>query len=155
MTQAPLTPVVTAKPATNAPTAAPAGNFIISIDDAFLINLDGTVDVTLFIETPSVGLGEYDIDIIYDPNVIQPIDCIDWLGGDCDPFFFSDTVNTYGSAFQSGSFAIATITFVEVGCCYSDLFISVFDMTAADGSDVFDNLIVINGGVTTAIEIEF
>ena len=136
-------------------TGSSVGNFTVFMEDAFLFSLEDTVEVTLFIETPSVGLGDYDIDIIYDPTVITPIACTDWLGGGCDPFFFSNTVNTFGSAFQSGTFAIATVTFAVVGCCFSDLIVDVFDMTAADGSDVVGNLIEISGSVTTVIEIEF
>ena len=133
-------------------TAPSVGNFTVFTEHVTLFP-DETVDVTIFIETPSVGLGDYDIDLIYDPAVIAPLDCIDWLLGDCDPFFFSDTVNTLGTADQSGSFAIATFTFEVVGCCFSELVVSVFDMTDGNGNEVFDNLIEVDGSVTVELFI--
>ncbi len=133
-------------------TAPAVGDFTVYTEHVSLFS-DETVDVTVFIETPPVGLGEYDIDLIYDPTVIEPLGCTDWLGGDCDEYFDIDTVNSYGDAFQSGNFAIFTVTFGVVGCCYSDLYVSTFYMADGNDKEVFDNLIEIDGSVTVELYI--
>ncbi len=138
--------------ATISVTAPAVGDFTVYTEHVSLYP-DETVDVTVFIETPPVGLGEYDIDLIYDPTVIEPLGCTDWLGGDCDEYFDIDTVNSYGDAFQSGNFAIFTVTFGVVGCCYSDLYVSTFYMADGNDKEVFDNLIEIDGSVTIELYI--
>jgi serine/threonine protein kinase len=128
-------------------TIVPTEDFVVSVDSGAMYS-DETVSVSIRVDAPSPGLGEYEIDVIYNPDVITPLSCVDWYGGDCDPYFFDDTVSTYGYAGgATGSLTIATITFAWSGfdCCYSDLIVSVFDMLDANDDDVFYT--EIDGGI--------
>jgi len=126
------------------------GDFILYTEDVFPYPGD-TVEISIFIDTPAIGIEEYSLDFVYDETVLVAIDCISWSDGFCDPEWDVNTVAVDGFADESGNFALATITFAVVGCCYSDLFIDVLYVTAGDGSDVTDVLIVFDGSVNVII----
>ncbi len=61
-------------------TAPAVGTYVVSTDHAAIF-ADETVNVNVYVDAPSAGVGDYEIDIIYDPFVITPLFCTDWYGG--------------------------------------------------------------------------
>ncbi len=53
----------------------------------------------------------------------------------------------FGTANEGGSLVVATITFGVVDCCYSDLFVSVFELFDINGTEVTDDVIEVHGSV--------
>jgi len=102
-----------------------------------------TVTVYLYADTPSSGLGFYDIDVEYDPNILTPIGCDDFYGT-CDPFFFEDTVNFNGFAGDSGALTIGSITFSTFNTGFSGLTVLLYTFQDIAGNEVFD--VAINDG---------
>jgi hypothetical protein len=131
-------------------TAPVVGNYTVGTEDVAVPEGE-TVQVSIFVNTPSGGLGDYDIDIVYDPGVITPVSCVDYYGGSCDTFFDDVTVNFFGTANDTGNLIVGSITFAVNAfpdSDYSDLFVFVYDMTDRNGSDVLDFVIEIDGSVT-------
>jgi hypothetical protein len=97
-----------------------------------------TVTVTISVQAPSAGLGDYDIDLSYDPQVLSPQGCSDHFGGTCDIFAFDNTVSTSGHAGSSGNLAVASVTFGVAGftCCHSNLTLSAFSLRDLNGNPI-------------------
>jgi hypothetical protein len=121
--------------------------------DVFIPSTNGTygdyVTVYLYADAPPAGIGQYDIDVYYDPNILTITGCESASGGSCDPYFTSVNANFAGNLGQSGSnLLIGSITFFGVATGSSSLDISVFEMLDAAGNDVTGSVTVYTAGIT-------
>ena len=134
-----------------APLATPGGDYVISIDSVFSVAQDSFVTVDLYVEAPD-GLGFWDIDVVFDNGLLTPWSC-SASTGECDAFFFDNTMNFSGAPFFTFSsdlpMLLGSLTFLtNFTPGTADLFIEVFGLEDADGNEVFnyntlDGLIVI------------
>ncbi|HUF52309.1 MAG TPA: PKD domain-containing protein [Dehalococcoidia bacterium] len=124
------------------------GKYVVTVTSGE-VSEGETVTVTVSVQTPVSGLGSYDIDIAYDPQVLAPQSCADHFGGTCDIFAFANTVSTSGSAGSSGNLTVATITFGAAGfsCCVSSLTPFAFSLQDANGKAV-TNIQYVGGSIT-------
>ncbi|MCH8813627.1 MAG: protein kinase [Chloroflexi bacterium] len=128
-----------------------SGDYIISIDSVFSVGQDTFVTVDLYIDAPN-GLGFWDIDVLYDGELLTPWNCSASIG-ECDPFspFIEDSMNFVGvpsiaiiSPFQTLLGSLTFLTNFTPGL--AGLFVDVFDLEDADGN-IIDDFIEVDGAI--------
>ena len=109
------------------------------------VGAEGQASVTLeALNIGAPGLGAWTIDVLYDPEVVTPLECSPHPSSFCNPSFAADTVRVIGASGNglAGDTTLATITFRCESEGVSALTLSVrvlADATPGDLQDISAN----------------